>query len=263
MKLCYVNINTEKASQPYIDFQAKLFRKIARPDTEIDFKSVSPGLERISDGHPYFFFLNERSVIERVIEAEEEGYDAAVVGCFLDPGVSVVRGVVNIPVIGLCESTLHFACQLGRKFAIISPDIPSIISATEDKIRIHGLQDRAITHPVRGITMSMYDVFNKGLQKPEVVAEDIAKNAEKCVEEGADAVIVGCNGLAPFCTASGAAKVGENEIPLIDCVAVGIKTAEMIVDLNKQLGLPFISRAGFYSLPRQKDLDRVRSTFGL
>ena len=184
-------------------------------------------------------------------------------GCFLAPGVSEARGIVNIPVIGLGESAMHFACQLGRKFGIVTINEPSIISETEDKIKLHGLQERVIAHPVRGISISTYDAFTKGLQEPKTVAEDIVQRGKECVKEGANVVIVGCNGLAPLCTVSGVARVGEDDIPLIDCLAVGIKTAEMIVDLNKKLGLPFISRAGLHALPRQKDLDRVRATFSL
>lgn len=263
MRICYVNINTEEASKPFLSIVNKLFQKVARPDTEIDIKSVSPGLERIMDLHSYFLFLNKRSIVERIIEAEKQGYDAAIVGCFLDPGVFEARGIVNIPVIGLGESTMHFACLLGKKFGIITPNAASAISETEDKIKFHGLLDRAIAQPVRGISMSTYDVFTKGLQNPKMVAEDIVITAKECVKEGANVVIIGCNGLAPFCTVSGVAKVGEDEIPLIDCVSVGIKTTETIVDLNTKLGLPFISRTDFYSLPRQKDLNRVRATFGL
>ena len=59
------------------------------------------------------------------------------------------------------------------------------------------------------------------------------------------------------------ARVGEDDIPLVDCVSVGVKTAEMTVDLNKKLGMPFISRTGFYGLPGRKDLSRVKATFGL
>jgi len=263
MRLCYVNINTAEVSGPFLSIVSALFQKVARPDTKIDVKSVSPGLERITDGHPYFFFLNKRSIIERIVEAEKQGYDAAVVGCFLDPGVSEARGIVNIPVIGLGESSMHLACQLGSKFGIVTINEPSVISEMEDKVRLHGLQDRAITRSVRGISMSSYDTFTKGLQDPKIVAEDIVQKGKECVEEGANVVVVGCNGLAPLCTVSGVAKVGEDEIPLVDCVAVGIKTAEMIVDLNKQIGLPFTSRVGFHALPRQKDLARVRATFGL
>lgn len=264
MKLCYVNINTEEATKPFFSLLDKVFQQVARPDTEIGIKSVNPGLKRITDGHPYFFFLNKRSIVERIIEAEKEGYDAAMVGCFLDPGVSEARGIVNIPVVGIAESSMHLACLLGRKFAIVSPDSPSVISETEEEIRFHGLQDRTIVRPVRGISMSVEDIFLKGgLQNPKPISDNIVQKAKECVEDGANVVIVGCNGLAPFCTVSGVTRVGEDEIPLIDCVAAGIKTAEMIVDLNKGLGLPFISRIGFHALPRQKDLDRVRTIFGL
>lgn len=59
------------------------------------------------------------------------------------------------------------------------------------------------------------------------------------------------------------ARVGEDDIPLVDCVSVGVKAVEMIVDLNKKLGMPFISRTGFCGLPRRKDSSRVRGIFGL
>ena len=42
-----------------------------------------------------------------------------------------------------------------------------------------------------------------------------------------------------------------------------IKAAEAIVDLKDRLGWPAISRAGIYAMPREKDIKRVRSMFGL
>lgn len=263
MKICYVNINAEKASRPFLSLVQEIYAKLLRPDTQMDIKSVSPGLERITDGHPYFYFLNKRQIIEKIIEAEREGYDAAVVGCFLDPGVSEARGIVNIPVIGLAESTMHFACQLGHKFCLIIPDEPALISPMEDGIRLHGLQDRVIPKPIRRISTPTIGVFTKGLQEPQMVASDIKETAKECVKDGADVVVIGCNGLAPFCTISGLAKLEKENIPIVDCIAVGLKTAEMLVDLRDKLGLPFISRAAFYALPREKDFRRVRALFGI
>jgi len=52
-------------------------------------------------------------------------------------------------------------------------------------------------------------------------------------------------------------------VPLLDCVSVAIKTAEAVVDLRKRLGLPAISRAGLYRIPREKDIKRVRAIFGM
>jgi Asp/Glu/hydantoin racemase len=96
-----------------------------------------------------------------------------------------------------------------------------------------------------------------------LVAADIKEKAKECVTEAADVVIIGCNGLAPLCTAAKLNRLEQGNIPIVDCVAVGLKTAEMVVDLKDNLGLPFIARTGFYALPREKDLRRVRATFGL
>lgn len=197
MKLHYVGINTEEVSKPFLSIVSKLFRQVANPDTEIDIKSVNPGLERITDVHPYLFFLSKRQIVEKIVEAEKQGYDAVMVRCFLGPGVSEARGIVHMPAIGLGESAIHFACLLGRGFGVVTADEPPVISEIEDEIRFYGLQGRIIARPVRGISMPSREVFTKGLQNPKIVAEDILQKAKECVEEGANVVIVGCNGLAP------------------------------------------------------------------
>ena len=135
MKICYVNINVEEASKPLFPILEQLFQKVAQPGTKIIIKAINPGLERATDEHPYFYFLNKQQIVETVIKAERDGYDAAIVACFLDPGVNEARSVVNIPVIGLCEATCHFACLLGKKFAVVTLNTASTISGIEDEIR--------------------------------------------------------------------------------------------------------------------------------
>ena len=114
---------------------------------------------------------------------------------------------------------------------------------------------------VRSISVSDQEVFTKGMQNPQIVADAVSEQGMKCIEEGADVVIVGCNGLGPLCTMSGVVELGEDHVPLLDCVSVAIKTAEAVVDLRKRLGLPAISRAGLYRIPREKDIKRVRAIF--
>src|SRR5947208_231684 len=53
------------------------------------------------------------------IQAEREGYDAAVPLGTLDLGVDGGRSLVDIPVIGPCEAMFHIAAQLGDRFGII------------------------------------------------------------------------------------------------------------------------------------------------
>ena len=262
MRIALVNINTEQSMKFFNPMLKRVLQQVARPETKVDLKFVNPGLERATDEHPYSYFLNEREVVEKVIEAERQGYDAAVVGCFLDPGVQKARGIVDIPVIGLCESTIHFACQLGRRFGVVTLNTQSTIDGIEDNIIRYGLKDRVITRSVRGHSMSTFDAFTKGVEDPKIVADDVVKTAKECVEEGANVVVIGCFGLSVFCTSAGVTSVNET-VPLVDCLSVAVKTAEMVVDLRKQLGLPFMSRTGAYVLPREKEFSRVRATFGL
>jgi hypothetical protein len=58
---------------------------------------------------------------------------------------------------------MHFACLLGEKFGIVTANSPASIAEMETMVRLQGLQDRAIPHSVRGISMGSYDVFTKGL----------------------------------------------------------------------------------------------------
>ncbi len=263
-RICYVNINTEEVSGPYLSIVEKVFQKVAAPDTEIGIKSVEPGLNRVYDlGYYYLSFLNKRQIVERVIEADKEGYDAAIVGCFLDPGVREARAIASIPVVGLGESTMHLACLLGRQFAVVTVNERTLISEMEAEIKMYGLRDCAISNAVRGISLSEKEVFTRGMQEPGIVASDILDKAKKCVDEGADVVVVGCNGLGPLCTISGVVEVEEVHAPILDCVSIAVKMAETIVDLRKRLGVPAVSRAGIYALPREKDIKRVRGIFGL
>jgi hypothetical protein len=69
--------------------------------------------------------------------------------------------------------------------------------------------------------------------------------------------------LGPQCSAAGVNKIPDTEIPILDSMVVAIKTAEMAADLKKQAGYSFPSRAGLYSLPKEKHLQRIRKIIGI
>src|SRR5262249_9406191 len=53
------------------------------------------------------------------LQAEREGYDAAVPLGTLDLGVDGGRSLVDIPIIGPCEAMFHIAAPLGDPFGVI------------------------------------------------------------------------------------------------------------------------------------------------
>lgn len=264
MRICFVNITAEEVSEPYFALLRRLFSQVMRPDASVYIKSVKPGIRRAFDGsNPYFLLLDKREIVEQVIAAEKEGYDAAVVGCFLDPGVVEARSVVSIPVVGPGEATLHYACLLGNKFGIVTLDDRQVVSAEEVLLRHYGLENRAISRAVRSIELPSYDVFTRGLKEPHMVASAVLDQAKHCVADGAEVVVVGCAGLGPECTVSGANKVPEGDVPVLDCITVALKIAEIMADLKSRTGLPPVSRAGLYALPAPKSMQALRKLFSL
>lgn len=264
MRLCCVNVNAEAPSQQLLPVLYEDLHLAKRPDTEVTIKCVEPGIERGSDvNSAYFSMLNKASIVDRVLEAAAEGYDAAMVLCFLDPGVREAREVVDIPVIGVAEASMFLACQMGGKFAIVTLDEHKMMLEMEQNLKVYGLEDRVTRNPIVPIAIPMREWATRGLHEPAWVAAEVKDKARRCVEDGAEVVIVGCAALAPITALGGVSKIEGLEVPIIDCVRAGLKMAELRVELTQKLGWPAASRAGLYAMPRERDVQRVRHTFGL
>src|SRR5258707_15210592 len=92
-------------------------KSFSSPEVEVGIVSVAPspfgglGPAEISLVAPYYHAA--------YLQAEREGYDAAVPLGTLDLGVDGGRSLVDIPVVGPCEAMFHVAAQLGERFGII------------------------------------------------------------------------------------------------------------------------------------------------
>lgn len=270
MRLCVIQIAA--VPQEYLGAVLGMirpsFEKVLRPDTEVAARGPRRGWggENPQDmDNPYFVLLNEREIIEAIIEAEREGFDAVWVNCFGDPGVRQARHVVKIPVIGPAEATLHCACQIGRRFAVIGANMPGQIEQIRETIRYHGLESRVAHHGVRLDRDPFVEVWAKGMQDPKAAVEGALAVAEGCVADGADVIIIGCCGTGPLCSAAGINKitVDGRDIPVLDPTMIAAKTAEMLADIRGRTGLPMPSRARNFALPSPEDWKRVRAAFGL
>ena len=70
----------------------------ARADTELVVTNIKDGPPNID--FYYSKHILELRIFEEVMRAEEQGFDAVIVGCCYDPGVRAARELVDIPVIG-------------------------------------------------------------------------------------------------------------------------------------------------------------------
>jgi len=79
-------------------------------------------------------------VVAKARWAESQGYDAVVVGCAVDPGVSEAKRAVGIPVVGIGEVSRSVATLMGNKPAQIYPNgIPVLELAADEEKTYHEL----------------------------------------------------------------------------------------------------------------------------
>lgn len=91
--------------------------------------------------HRYLEFLNEAQVCEAALEAERQGYNAFALACFYDPALRSIRSLVDIPCVGLSETSMLVACSLGHRFGLVSLE-ESQRAQHEELARAYGLRDR-------------------------------------------------------------------------------------------------------------------------
>jgi allantoin racemase len=270
MRLALVHITElpEEFAEGWFSLVRTSFQAVLRPDTQVVLRPIKRGLkgDNVLDfDNPYYAFLDRREIVEAFIDADREGFDAGSVHCFGDPGIREARAVVGMPLFGPAESAMHFACQIGRQFAIIGTNMPGQRQQLSEQVRQHGLEQRLIPNGIRFDDEPFVEAFPKWMANPQLCADGVSRVAERCVADGADVIVLGCAGTCALCSKVGLNKIGAHgqEVPIVDSVMVAMKMAEMAVDVRNGTGLPIPSRTGNYILPRQEDWKRVRSAFGL
>ena len=59
-------------------------------------------------------------ILKIIKKAEKENFDAAVIGCFYDPGLKEAREIAEkLVVTAPAEASMHIAVTLGQRFSII------------------------------------------------------------------------------------------------------------------------------------------------
>src|SRR4029453_5155619 len=120
---------------------------------------------------PLSEFRCAAQVIRNAITAEQKGHSAFVVGHFQEPGLHECKATVGIPVVGLGEATMLYACSLGRKIGLVTIN-PIFIPWHEDQIARYGLRERVVT--VRALDTNVSDymrAFEDGKAYEEVRAQ--------------------------------------------------------------------------------------------
>lgn len=169
------------------------------------------------------------------IRAEKEGFDAVILGCLLEPGVSAAKEALRIPVVGDLGASLHLASLVARRFSFLvaqgkggRQDRP-----LTDLIRQYGFGAHiASIRTVRAETLD----FAKPNKSDEVI--ELMLQAARCAiaDDGAEAII-GYGGLPIFRKLR-----AELPVPVISPIQASVIVAETLARANlaqSKVAFPF------------------------
>jgi len=230
--------------------------KVSREDTQIVVENISEVFPLDYNTFRYNLLKCADGAVERIVKAEKEGYDGVVLSCQCEPGLFDARSVVDIPVVGTLEASIHIASVIGKRFSLIAPD--RVAGEFEvSLIKEHGLSEKLAS--MRDIGVTATNLYPEETP-PEVLQKRTIKQAKKCIEEDhAEVLTVGCTILGAILTKTASDKLAQEvEVPVIDPMIAGLKQAEMMVDLHQLAGYPIVSRVGYLRAQPEQEYKELR-----
>jgi allantoin racemase len=142
MRLFYQSLGASRRSTdgPYARKLGAILRKAAAPGTVVEVHGLGPG-KAIADQYRYLEFRDTGEILDNGLKAEREGYDAFLIGNIFEPGLRALRELLNIPVLGLCEASVHLACLMGASFSVVNVNAKFARRVAEN-IASYGLMGR-------------------------------------------------------------------------------------------------------------------------
>ena len=248
MKLYYQSYVDESIGKTYLEHLGRHIDKVAT--SEVVVHPLSPP---DSFAHPAMEFRCARDVVRNAIRASREAYDGFMVGHIQDSGLWESKSVVEMPVMGLGETTMLYACTLGLRVGIVTIN-PRFIPGFNTQIRRYGLEYR-----IAGVEAMPFEpgemtaAFDSDEQYQKVL-NAFQQFAEPLVAQGVDVLIPG--GGIPMLLFEREHDFNINGAPVINGIPILIKMTEMAVELRQLNGLG-VSRSSDMVIPPDYVLEEL------
>ena len=84
--------------------------------------NISKGPKHLE--YMYYESLASLEILRLVKEAENKGYDGAIISCFYDPVLYAAREICTHMVVSTpAESSMHISATLGRSFSVVNREV--------------------------------------------------------------------------------------------------------------------------------------------
>jgi len=260
MKLFWQSMGVARRSDsgPYAKVLADIVQGAAAPGTAVSVHGLGPG-KAIADQYRYLEYLDTAEILENGLRAEQEGHDAFLIGNVFEPGLHALREVLNIPVLGLLESSVHLACLMGASYAIVNVN-PKFTRRVTENIASTGLSGRLVSIDTMRVERGQVldRAFEDATVRDALVAQFSAA-ARTGIAKGAETVIPAGGIVMANLAAAGVHAV--DDVPIVNGLIALVKMAEMAVQIRRLTGV-FTSKRMMYAPPTGKLLNDIRAAYG-
>ncbi len=190
-------------------------------------ESVTIDLEHIDKGTSFIqsridLAINAPYVIEKIVKAEQDGFDGIFVTDMDMCGVEAARQAVKIPVIGGFRPSVYTAMLLSQKVSILT--VNDVVDLQNEHIRAFGVTENLAS--ILPLNKSVDELKNPTPEGESRILTELFELACKAVEQdGAGSIMFGCTGFTDFAAPLNellSAKFKQN-VPVMDpnCCAIG------------------------------------------
>lgn len=259
IRIWHQSMTTLEEQPGYAALMQQHASKVCGPDTTVDLHGVMPGthypgLAPIqSAGLAWLAELNALQIVENVIRAEAEGYDAVAMSCFSDPQLDVCRSLVDIPVVSAFETSLLIASISARAFGLLVPTAGAVRNSRK-RVNFYNYGHRVALVSACEPQLTEYDM-EQGFDGGGDMVDKLVANIHRMAGEGVDIVIPAEGVLNALLVKNGITNV--DGVPVFDSFGAVMATAEMLVRLHRTTGLRN-ARKGGYSQPDAKFVKHSR-----
>jgi allantoin racemase len=197
-----------------LERRRSILQSWASPGVEVGIAESTGGPPSIESA--YDEYLSIPDAMETALRVQDEGWDAMILGCFGDPGLDGFRELLDVPIVGPCEASMHVAATLGHEFGIVTV-LDSVVMMLRKLARAAALDARLASVvscdiPVLELGNESYDALLGG--------------GRRALEEGADTLILGCMSMAFLGVAERLAE--DLGVPVVNPARTSLKMAELL-----------------------------------
>jgi len=240
VRIRYLSLSNLQHSKNYFPFLRGYLDTVASPGTQIEICGARVG--RI-DSYRFWELLDTVSILDSVLDAERQGFDAVAIGNILDPGLREARSMVDIPVLGLGETSMLSACMMGSRFGLVGVN-PFFIGRFEENVSRYGLHQRLAGMESMDLTPHELDACFSDESRKAHAIDSFVEASRTLLRAGAEVIVPAGGRIVAFLNANGVRDVDGALV--LDGTATLVAMTEAAVRIRQAAG-GFVSRRRLYA----------------